>query len=98
MGQRGHISLLFAIQRVLRKPSSHQGAFVNVTRSFNNRLGLRVRENVVEEVFGSLNITIALVESSLQTPNKEGLDSHLGKHRLLIRVLKLPGESFGHDH
>ena len=87
-----------AIQRVLWKPANNQGASINVTRSFNNRLGLRVREDDVKEFLGSLKHHCRSSWVVFTDNNKEDVDSHLGKHRPPVRVLKLAGDSFGHDH
>ena len=74
---------------VLCKPTSDHGAFIDVTRSFNNWLGLWVREDVVEDVLGSLKHHCRSLGVVLADANKEGLDSHLGKHRLLLRSIHM---------
>ena len=60
-----------------------------MTRSFNNRLGLWVREDVVEDVLGSLKHHYRSLGVVLADTNKEGLHSHLGKHRLLLRSIHM---------
>lgn len=74
---------------VLCKPTSDHGAFVHMTRGFDNRLDLWVRENVVEDVLGSLEHHCRSFGVVLADANKEGLDSHLGKHRLLLRSIHM---------
>ena len=73
----------------LRKPASDHGSFIDMTRSFNNRLGLWVREDVVEDVFGSLKHHCRSFGVVLADTNKKGLHSHLGKHRLLLRSIHM---------
>ena len=73
----------------LRKPASDHGSFIDMTRSFNNRLGLWVREDVVEDVFGSLKYHCRSLGVVFADTDKEGLDSHLGKHRLLFRRIHI---------
>ena len=74
---------------VLCKPTSDHSAFIDVTRSFNNWLALWVREDVVEDVLGSLKHHCRSLGVVLADANKEGLDSHLGKHRLLLRSIHM---------
>ena len=74
---------------VLWKPTSDHGAFIDVTRSFNNWLGLWVREDVVEDVLRPLKYHYRSLGVILADANKEGLDSHLGKHGLLLRSIHM---------
>ena len=74
---------------VLCKPTSDHGAFVDMARGFDNRLGLWVREDVVEDVLGSLKHHSRSFGVVLADTNEEGLYSHLGKHRLLLRSIHM---------
>ena len=60
-----------------------------MTRCFNNRLGLWVREDVVKDVFGPLKHHCSSFGVVFADTDKEGLYSHLGKHRLLLRRIHM---------
>ena len=60
-----------------------------MTRSFNYWLGLWIHEDVVKDVLGSSKHHCRSLGVVLADTDKEGLDSHLGKHRFLLRSIHM---------
>ena len=70
---------------VLRKPAGDHCAFVDMARSLNNWLGLWVGKDAVEDILRSLKHHCRSCRIVLADSDVERFNSHLSKHRLLLR-------------
>jgi len=82
--RRGHY-----LEIIFSKPTGNTRAIVNMARSFNDGLSFWIHKGVIEDIFRTLKHHCCFTRIVLGDIALESLNSHIGKHCLLLRRIHI---------
>ena len=89
LGLNRFTSSLTSVPKILCKPARDHSAFIDMAGSLNNRLGLWLRKDVVEDIFRTLKDDGSSLRVVLADTDVDSFNSHLSKHCLLLRSIHM---------